>query len=222
MPASLRPRFLHFLEPVARGVALEDAARAGSAVPWRWMIAIAELPASVRRSSSSVLRLLISCSSAVFSWSTASRPARWRRRSAPSCRSAACVATAGPSSTLDSAASDARRLAQQVLVGLVAQASITPRVIGSELLPAASRFATVIGVAPVTRILQRLQLGLVLFLDHWRQADAGVVCVFVQFSQVRSRSPSTRVAKSAAAWARTRFGRSAGCRRTRAGSTRCP
>ncbi|RYP57653.1 hypothetical protein DL771_011441 [Monosporascus sp. 5C6A] len=41
----------------------EPAAR----VPWRCTIAIAELAASVRRSSSSVLRLLISCSSAVFS-----------------------------------------------------------------------------------------------------------------------------------------------------------
>jgi len=76
---------------------------------------------------------------------------------------------------------------------------MTPRVIGSELLPAASRFATVVGLAPVTSSCSATSL---VSYSSWItgvRPTPGVVCVFVQVSQVRcSRSPSTRVAKSAA------------------------
>ena len=146
----------------------EPAAR----VLWRWMIAIAELPASVRRSSSSVLRLLISCSSALFSWSTACTASRWQRRSAPSAGQQRALQQQGLLQHAGQRSLDARRRPSTSWSGSSRRASITPRVIGSELLPAASRLASVVGRAPVTSSPQHLQLGLVLFLDHWREPDA--------------------------------------------------
>jgi hypothetical protein len=175
----------------------EPAAR----VLWRWMIAIAELPASVRRSSSSVLRLLISCSSALFSWSTARTASSLAATfgSFLPVSNVRCSSRAF-SSTLDSAASDARRLPSTSWSGSSRRASITPRVIGSELLPAASRLASVVGRAPVTSSCSACSL---VSYSSWITGVSptpGVVWVFVQFSQVRcSRSPSTRFAKAAAA-----------------------
>src|SRR3546814_9615971 len=70
-----------------------------------------------------------------------------------------------------------------------------------ELLPAASRLASVVGRAPVTSSCSACSL---VSYSSWIigvSPTPGVVWVFVQFSQVRcSRSPNTRVAQSAAAW----------------------
>ena len=190
------PRLLDFRRR-SRVVSPSKTPRAaGSAALWRWMIAIAELPASVRRSSSSVLRLLISCSSAPFSWSTA-------------CTASSLAATFGSflpvsnvrcssrafSSTLDSAASDAGAGPARP-VGFVPQGLDHAAGDRRELLPAASRFAAVVGRAPVTSSCNTCSL---VSYSSWIigvRPTPGVVWVFVQFSQVRcSRSPNTRVAQ---------------------------
>ena len=71
----------------------------------------------------------------------------------------------------DSATSDARR-ASRSWSGSSRSASMTPRVMGSEVLPAACRFSNVVLRVPETSSCKASSFGLVLLLDQRRQPDA--------------------------------------------------
>ena len=90
-------RLPEFPQTVARGSPSKTPREPARIVLWRWTIAIAALPASVRRNSSSVLRLLISLLQRLFSWSTACTASSLAATFGPSSRSARCVAAARPS-----------------------------------------------------------------------------------------------------------------------------
>ncbi len=175
----------------------EPAARA----PWRWMIAMGELFASSRRSSSSVLRLRISRSSVSLSWFTASTASSFAATlgSFLPVSSVRCSSSAF-SSTDASATSDARRCDSRCWSGSSRSASITPRVIGSDALPASRRFSGVVFLALVTRSWSACSLASYSSWISGVSPTPGVVSVLVQASHVRcSFSPSTRVAHSTAA-----------------------
>ena len=133
----------------------------------------------------------------------------WPRRWAPSYRSAACVAATMPSPAPRTGPLP-RRAAGQRCPGRARHAapSITPRVMGSEVLPAVRRFSNVVLRAAGDQFLQGLQLGFVLLLDQRREADAGHRGgLGLPFSQACcSPSPNTRVAHSTAARATARSG----------------
>ncbi|CRP99533.1 hypothetical protein PAERUG_P2_London_28_IMP_1_06_05_03940 [Pseudomonas aeruginosa] len=174
----------------------EPAAR----VPWRWMMAIGELLASSRRSSSSVLRLRISWSSVSLSWFTAAT-ASWFAATLGSFLPVSSVRWSSNafSNTDDSATSDARRRASSSLSGSSRSASITPRVMGSEVLPAARKCSNVVLRVPETSSCRASSFSSYSSWISGVSPTPGTVSVLVQASQVRCTcSPSTRVAHSVA------------------------
>ncbi len=78
---------------------------------------------------------------------------------------------------------------------------MTPRVIGSDALPASFRFWTVVLREPEISVCSALSLVSYSSWISGVRPTPGTVWVFVQLAQVRcSCSPSTRVAQLAAAW----------------------
>lgn len=166
----------------------------------RWMMALGELLASSRRSSSSVFRLWISRSSRSLSWDTAfcARSLAATFGSLRPVSSVRCSSRAF-SSTLDSAISEARRRAKMSWSGSSRSASITPRVMGREVLPAACRFSRLRGRLPLISACSASSLASYSSWISGVRPTPGVVTVLLQVSQVRcSCSPSTRTAQAAA------------------------
>ncbi|CUJ76142.1 Uncharacterised protein [Achromobacter xylosoxidans] len=103
------------------------------------------------------------------------------------------------SSTDESATSDARRRASRSWSGSSRSASMTPRVIGSDVLPASRKFSKVVLRTPETSSCKTSSLASYSSWISGVSPTPGTVSVLVQESHVRCTcSPRTRVAHSVA------------------------
>ena len=145
---------------------------------------------------------MISRSRVSLSWFTAST-ANWLAATLGSFLPVSSVRCSNNafSSTEDRATSEARRRARMSWSGSSRSASITPRVMGSEVLPAVRRFSNVVLRLPAISSCRACSLVSYSSWISGVRPTPGTVAVLVQLSQVRcSRSPNTRVAHSTAAW----------------------